>query len=148
MKLLIMGLPGSGKTTLARILAERFLMPHVNADTLREFYNDWDFSKEGRLMQAHRMSQFHFGILDFVCPLEQTRNIVDADFIVWMDTIDNSRFEDTDIIFEKPTKYDIRVTEHICLDTLKTSLKKYDTGVKNLTEYLDVARRMATLLPA
>ena len=57
MKLLIMGLPGSGKTTLARILAERFLMPHVNADTLREFYNDWDFSKEGRLMQAHRMSQ-------------------------------------------------------------------------------------------
>ena len=94
----------------------------------REFHDDWDFSKEGRLTQAHRMSQFDFGILDFVCPLEQTRNIVDADYIIWMDTIDRSRFEDTNDIFQKPEYYDIRITEWIGENQLRKSLDGFNPG--------------------
>ena len=143
MKILIMGLPGSGKTTLARTLAGHFLVPHVNADTLREFHDDWDFSKEGRLNQAHRMSQFDFGILDFVCPLEQTRNIVDADYIIWMDTIDRSRFEDTNDIFQKPEYYDIRITEWIGENQLRKSLDGFNPGTKAIQLYLnEVLKRL------
>ena len=57
MRVLIFGLSGSGKTTLAKELAYHFLMPHYNADTIRELYNDWDFSEPARYRSAHRMSK-------------------------------------------------------------------------------------------
>ena len=114
-----MGLPGSGKTTLAAALSAE-IWPNVlwlNADTIREKYNDWDFSIEGRIRQANRMrqeadaSEKKFVICDFVAPLQQMRDIFDADVTVWVDTIKEGRFEDTNKMFEIPTKYDIRVTE-------------------------------------
>lgn len=117
-KILIMGLPGSGKTTLANSL--KTLLPsniHLNGDEVRQQYNDWDFSSEGRLRQAQRMKdlsdQSHndFIIIDFVCPLEEMRDIVKADWTVWVDTIQKGRFEDTNKAFIAPRQYDFRVTE-------------------------------------
>lgn len=119
MRILIMGLPGSGKTTLASALYE-LLSPDaywLNADALRKKYDDWDFSIEGRLRQAKRMreeantSDKEYVICDFVAPLQKMRDIFDADITVWVDTIEKGRFEDTNKMFEIPTKYDLRVTE-------------------------------------
>lgn len=146
MKVLVMGLPSSGKSTISRELSYHFLVPHYNADTIREKCNDWDFSHEGRMRQSYRMSFYDFGIIDFVCPLEKTRRVVDADFIIWMDTIQESEYQDTNNIFEPPTKYDIRITKYIPIQSLKTSLGMYRQGLKGLKEYLNDARRMDSLL--
>ena len=43
-----MGLPGSGKTTLANELAPILNAKRLNADEVRKNANDWDFSEEGR----------------------------------------------------------------------------------------------------
>jgi adenylylsulfate kinase len=135
MKILILGLPGSGKSTLARELAYHFLIPHHNADTYREMFDDWDFSPEGRLRQAKRMAD-QVGILDFVCPLEELRDIVDADFTIWMNTIKEGRFEDTNKLFEVPDSYDLEVTEWIDLDRLRSSLEGFNPGTKGILYYL------------
>jgi adenylylsulfate kinase len=125
MKILIMGLPGSGKTTLAKKLFEEISKAGptewVNADELRKETNDWDFSDKGRLRQATRMrilsdkaTEQGFNIIcDFVCPTKETRAIFDADMIIWMDTIHRSEYKDTNQIFEKPTddEYNIRIDE-------------------------------------
>jgi adenylylsulfate kinase len=50
-------------------------------------------------------------ICDFVCPTKLTRYIFEADYVVWLDTIDNSHFEDTNRIFEKPQRVDYHVSE-------------------------------------
>lgn len=119
MKILIMGLPGAGKTTLALNLI-RLLSPNVlwlNADEIRKKYDDWDFSHEGRIRQSQRMrdiaekSDKKYIIADFVCPLPEMRKIYDADFTVWVDTIKEGRFEDTNKAFIQPETYDVRVTE-------------------------------------
>jgi len=117
-KILIMGLPGSGKTTIAKLLVPMFNAVWLNADKVREEINDWDFSPSGRTRQADRMKTYaqkalddnRNVIADFVCPTEQTRADFGADYIVWMDTIKEGRFEDTNKMFEPPKKYDFRVT--------------------------------------
>lgn len=119
MKILIFGLPGSGKTTLAKPFAELVGGVHINADEVREHYNDWDFSEEGRLRQAQRMRYLADGVVragkiavcDFVCPTEQARFEFDPDYTVWMDTIPAGRFEDTNKIFQQPVMCDYHVSE-------------------------------------
>jgi adenylylsulfate kinase len=109
-----MGLPGSGKTTWAAQLKN--MMPNhswLNADIVRTQYNDWDFSHEGRIRQANRMRQLAGStatIIDMVCPLPEMRNIIDADIIVWMDTIASGRFSDTNNAFVPPEIYNYRIT--------------------------------------
>ena len=135
MKILIMGLPGSGKTTFAKKLKEllevkghmsyeRAMMLPINtnpivtwfnADDVRKRFNDWDFSKEGRIRQSIRMADFaisaggDYVICDFVAPLPEMRNNFKADWTIWMDTIDEGRFEDTNQLFVKPDVYDFRI---------------------------------------
>lgn len=114
-----MGLPGSGKTTLAKPFAELLGGVHLNADAVRKHYNDWDFTPEGRMRQALRMRYLADGVVmagkiavaDFVCPTEQARMEFNPDFTVWMDTINEGRFEDTNKIFVQPAHSDYRVSK-------------------------------------
>jgi len=112
-KILIMGLPGSGKTTMAEELKSQLQLKGktvawFNADYVRHINNDWDFSSEGRIRQANRMKILADGMMtdyvicDFVAPLKEMRDIFGADYTIWMDTEKSSTYSDTDNIFEKP----------------------------------------------
>ena len=119
MKILIMGLPGSGKTYLAERLQPLLEAAWYNADKVREMANDWDFSPEGRIRQSMRMRTFadfekennRIVICDFVCPTKDTQDNFDPDIVIWMNTIKEGRFEDTNKMFEEPVKVDFHVTE-------------------------------------
>ena len=139
-RILIMGLPGSGKTTLAAAL-KKYLEEHgeisysraisepvdpsvkvnwFNADDIRRKYNDWDFSNDGRIRQSIRMFQFSmeaggdYVICDFVAPLVEMRNNFKADWTIWVDTIREGRYADTNAAFVEPEQYDFRVNEQDC----------------------------------
>lgn len=113
-----MGLPGSGKTTLAQKLKTELETTYnksvtwLNADIIRKEANDWDFSDEGRIRQANRITDLanaattDYVIADFVAPFQESRSAFNADYTVWMDTIQTSRYEDTNAIFSRPNLTD------------------------------------------
>ena len=113
-----MGLPGAGKTTLANELSKLIECKRLNADEIRKAANDWDFSEEGRKRQARRMSDAALKIkkegnnviADFICPTPAARELFPADYIIWVDTIKEGRFEDTNQMFIKPEKFNFHVT--------------------------------------
>ena len=122
-----MGLPGSGKTTLAKHLVEELVRSGIsvswlNADSVRKSYNDWDFSTEGRIRQAIRLDKLanestgDVVLVDFIAALEQQRIQFNADFTIWMNTITAGRFADTNAAYETPDKYDIQVTSWESID--------------------------------
>ena len=128
-RILVMGLPGAGKTTFTQELVKRLMLKHTvkwfNADAVRKEFDDWDFTPEGRLRQVKRMREMadtsgaDFAICDFVCPREEYRTVFDADVIVWMDTIKESRYKDTDSVFVEPNKFDYRIKANRGSATLK-----------------------------
>jgi len=116
-KILIMGLPGSGKTTLSKKIAKELKAYWLNADTIRGKYKDWDFTKSGITRQVKRMkrladkSKKKYVIADFVCPYHKQIKIFDPKIIIWMDTIRKSRFPDMNKKFKKPKKFNLRLKE-------------------------------------
>tara|TARA_B110000858_G_C17583616_1_gene372354 strand:+ start:249 stop:671 length:423 start_codon:yes stop_codon:yes gene_type:complete len=129
MKILIMGLPGSGKTWLAeRLMKLLDNCAWYNADVIRGAANDWDFSPDGRLRQANRMKTFadfevsngRTVICDFVAPVPAAREQFDADKVIWVDTIDEGRFEDTNKMFEAPDKFDTHIRSHLTDEQIET----------------------------
>ena len=113
-----MGLPGSGKTTLANELAPMINAKRLNADEVRKEANDWDFSEEGRKRQSKRMADFakklkdkgNYVVADFICPTPEARSLFPADYIILVDTIKEGRFDDTNKMFVKPEKFNFQVT--------------------------------------
>jgi len=119
-RILVMGLPGAGKTYLAQYILERLQnakkkVNWINADDVRKKYNDWDFSVEGRIRQSKRMRELadeftsDYVICDFICPLPEMRENFAADWTVWVDTIREGRFADTNKLFVPPDHYDFRI---------------------------------------
>lgn len=131
----IIGLPGSGKTTLAKTLKERINAIHLNADEIRATVNsDLGFTSEDRIEQSRRMGEMARliskqniapVIADFVCPTEETRKAFGyADVIIWMNTIGFSRFEDTNRMWEPPQYCDIEIEGHIDTQDIEKNVNR------------------------
>jgi len=139
MKILIMGLPGSGKTHLAERLQKHLQCAWFNADEIRRMANDWEFGEDARIRQARRMrnlADYEKGcgrtvVCDFVCPTEMTRYIFEADLTIWMNTIEEGRFEDTNKMFEEPTNFDYIIEQFL-------SDEKIEEMAKRMKELYDV----------
>jgi adenylylsulfate kinase len=123
-----MGISGAGKTTLAQKIVEKLTEANqevkwFNADNIRSLFDDWDFSYEGRMRQAHRMADHadsaakngRIAIVDFICPTEEFRATFHknrpSDLIIWMDRTKSSKYKDTDALFEAPSEYDYRICD-------------------------------------
>ena len=132
-----MGLPGSGKTTLANELGPLLNAERLNADEVRKKANDWDFSEEGRKRQAKRMANLaldlkkdgNYVVADFICPTPEARDLFPADYIIWVDTIKKGRFDDTNKMFVKPDKYDFHVTSQDAKNWAPKILKEINNGL-------------------
>ncbi len=130
-----MGLPGAGKTTLANELAPSLNAKRLNADEVRKAANDWDFSSEGRVRQAKRMANLalklknegHYVIADFIAPTPEARKLFSADYVIWVDTIKEGRFADTNLMFVKPDTFDY----HVTTQDAKNWTLKIIKGIKN-----------------
>lgn len=134
-KILIMGLPGSGKTFLAKRFSKVINAEWLNADKIRGINNDWDFTDQGILRQVKRMrkladrSKKKYIVADFVCPLKIQIKIFRPNLIVWMDTIKKGRYPSMNKIFKAPQKYHLRIKEKdikINLLKLKDKVFKYE----------------------
>jgi len=144
MKILVMGLPNTGKTSISNRLQAHLNCGWFNADTVRGMANDWGFDNEARIRQARRMrnlADYEKGcgrtvICDFVYPTELTRYIFDADFTIWCDIIKESKYEDTNTIFEPPTNYDIRIEQWTDAKRLYSYLDGGNLGIRDTLGFL------------
>ena len=144
LKILVMGLPGSGKTTLAKEIKKKIKCHWLNADKVRRKFKDWDFSKKGVLRQARRMKQLanksrnKIIIADFICPYREGRRIFNPDFIIWMDTIKKGRLSTFDKTFQNPKKFDLKIkTKNLRINKSKVIkfLKKLEAENKNIFNF-------------
>lgn len=135
MKILIMGLSGSGKSELAKELHSLFQENNkssirINGDEVREANNDWDFSPEGRIRQAERITKLakksdaKYIIADFIAPTKQIRDIFNADMLIWLDTIKSSKYTNTDVVFQNPKNYQFKVKKKNSKKWAKTIFDK------------------------
>ena len=143
-----MGLPDSGKTWLGERIAKHFNIPMWDADVVRKTYNDWDFSSKGRELQALRMRKLSeldpISISCFICPLPGLIRHFLPDKLIWMDTIREGKYEDTNKLFIPPAKYDLRITKWIdenqlfkCLEDINPSTMDIQNFSNELMKKLD-----------
>ena len=136
-RILVMGLPGSGKTTFSKIFVKMLLnhfadVGYYNADKVREVFEDWDFSELGRVRQSSRMRDLadhhEVSVCDFVCPTEMTRKKFDPDYVIWLNTITESKYTDTNKIFEIPKRFDMEIKNYnenaVSMITAITQIKR------------------------
>ena len=143
MKVLVMGLPGSGKTYLSERLQKHLDCAWYNADKVREMANDWGFDDFSRFKQAMRMrtiadfesAHHRIVICDFVCPTVETRETFEADYTIFMDTIEEGRFEDTNKIFVAPTKINKKITEHLSDEEIESLANEIAEYYKNHNKF-------------
>ena len=150
MKILIMGLPGSGKSWLGERLSKHLKIPYWDADVVRTTYgNDYDMSMGGRIIQAERMRKLAeldpVSISGFVCPLPGLRYLFGPDLLIWMDTIKESKYEDTNKLFHPPTKiYDLRITKWIDENQLSKCLEDFNLGTVDIENFSkELTQRLA-----
>lgn len=135
-RVLICGLPGSGKTTFAKFLIQQYIdnnIPYLwlNGDKVREDSNDWDFSMDGRLRQTVRMNNLANSIkdkdviIDYVCPLEEYRYLISPSYLVYLDTGTDTKHENTKKIFEVPNRPDMVINSKDAIEDCAKDLYRY-----------------------
>ena len=120
-KLLITGLSGAGKTTLALELVKRLGAVHLNGDEVRRDLNrDLGFSVADRVEQARRMGVMAdlivrsggWVVSDFICPTPETREAFGRGGqyrTIFVDRIAAGRFADTNALYVPPVNPEWRV---------------------------------------
>ena len=145
-----MGLPDSGKTWLGERLGEKLSIPFWDADVVRKIYNDWDFSQSGRERQALRMRKLSeinlISISAFIAPLPGYIRHFFPDKLIWMDTVKDCKYEDTNKLFKAPQKYDVRITKWIDENQLYNSLEGINLGTMGTQNFSnELMQRLAKL---